>query len=139
MNKHENNGACLRCLEIFARFPHFNSDLFNWFLMIQAKFPDFHISEAGRGKIQQEQDFNEGESHAHWGESAHNYNCAFDSFFLINGKYTLEKILYDKISPEIPDFVNWYGMPTAVFYERPHFEKADWRELLKAGLVKLVE
>lgn len=95
------------------------------------------MSEAGRGKVRQELLYSSGASKAHYGESAHNYNCAVDTFFLINGKLSYDKLLYTKI--KIPDTIYWYGGPYAVFYERPHFEVKDWKDLKNSGSIKLVE
>lgn len=139
MTKHENNGECERCLELLNVYPGFDLDLLGWFKMVQAKFFNFHISEGGRGRVEQESDFQRGASKAHFGESAHNYNCAFDTFFLVNGQYSLDEKLYAALQAEIPEFVNWYGSKGAVFYERPHFEKRNWKDLRIAGLIALVE
>lgn len=136
---HLNNGSCSKCREIAFKYAGFDQDLWNWFQMIQAKFPDFHMAEAGRGHIEQELAFNRGASHAHWGESAHNYNAAFDGFWLVNGKYSLDERLFDLIQPEIPSFIIWYGAPSAPFRERPHYQKFNWRELASKKVLKLVE
>ena len=137
--KHLNDGACQHCLEIINRFPNFDAELLTWFLMVQAAFPDFHIAEAGRGRQLQDEDFAHGLSKASYGESAHNYNLAFDTFFLVDEKYSLDPKLYAALVPEIPDHIEWYGAQGAVFYERPHFEKRNWKYLRAQGLLKLVE
>ncbi len=139
MAKHDNSGACPHCLEIFNKFPGFDEDLMQWFKDAQKETPSFHIAEAGRGRIAQEQDFDRGLSKAHYGESAHNYNCAIDTFFMVSGKYSLDESLFRAIAIGLPSFIEWYGSPNAKFYERPHFEKTGWKELAESGLIFLVE
>lgn len=138
-NSHLNNGACDHCREIIEKFPGFEQRLQGWFHLIQAKFHNFHIAEAGRGKIIQEVYFNKGASRAHWTQSAHNWNAAIDTFWLVDGAYSLENSLYAQIQTEIPDFIEWYGARDAIFYERPHFEIKNWAELALQDLLKLVE
>lgn len=137
--KHENSGHCLKCDEIFKKFPDFNYDLYTWFIIVQAKYPELHISCAGRGRIEQEECYHRGASRAHYGHSSHNYNAAIDTFFLINDQYNLDKQQYLKIEPEIPNFIEWYGKKGAQFYELPHFEIVDWRGRVVKGLLRLVE
>jgi hypothetical protein len=136
---HVNNGACEKCIEIIEKYPGFNDQLKSWFLMMQAKTVNFHCANAGRGEIEQESYFQKGASKAHWGQSSHNYNCAIDTFFMVDGAYSLDKELFAEIAPEIPDYISWYGAPDAKFYELPHFEIKEWRKLMAAGEVNLVE
>ena len=137
--KHENDGACAKCQEIFDKYPGFYLPLRWWFSLVQLNNPAFHCAEAGRGKIEQEILFAKGRSRARWGQSAHNANIAFDSFFLVDGQYSLDRKLYESIEPEIPDFISWYGSPRASFPEVPHFECKGWKKLLAIGDVRLVE
>lgn len=139
MSKHDNSGACPHCLELLNKYPKFDEDLLQWFQSIQAKTPNFHVAEGGRGKEDQERDFTNGLSKAHYGHSAHNFNCAMDTFFLVNGQYSLDESLYQAVAIGLPQFIEWYGAPGAAFYERPHFEKVGWKDLADAGLVFLVE
>jgi len=81
-NKHVNNGSCDKCEEIFDVYLGFYQPLKDWFLKTQAKVKDCHISQAGRGKADQEADFTAGKSKAHYGQSSHNYNAAVDIFQL---------------------------------------------------------
>lgn len=138
---HTNNGVCPKCKEIMNKYPGLNSDLKNWFVMFQAKHPEGHISCAGRGKADQEAAFNAGMSRAHWGQSAHNYNCAID-FFEMSGKpkdIYEEKWFKEVLAPALPFFLNWYGAPGSSFRELPHVEVRNWHELKAKGLIHLVE
>lgn len=133
--KHKNGTtACEKCLAICNTYPGLSTDLKRWFFEQQKAVPSFHISEAGRGKVRQELLYSSGASKAHWGESAHNYNMAIDTFFLINGKLSYDKLLYAKL--KIPDTINWYGAPGSKFYERPHFEIKGWKAV---AVLKKVE
>jgi hypothetical protein len=136
---HVNTGSCQKCLDIMNRYVGFNAQLKSWFCLVQAKHWSFHCADAGRGKVEQETYFARGASRAQYGQSSHNFNVGLDTFFLVEGEYSLDKKLYALISPEIPKHIVWYGAPGAKFYELPHFELADWRGLLIKGLVKLVE
>lgn len=142
---HQNDGACKKCAEIFAAYPHVYTPLQNWFRLVQAKFPSFHTSCAGRGREAQEMCFNNRASLAHYGQSAHNYNAAFDGWFLVNGLYNgnlKDQDLHDlflQIYPEIPDYVVWYGYPGAKFYEMAHYEIRDWKDKVDRGVLDLVE
>jgi len=136
---HINNGNCFQCDLISKKYPHFSVDLLNWFKLIQARIPEFHISEAGRGKIEQNLYFARRASLAKYGESAHNYNAAMDTFFLIDGEYNLDKENYDLLVPEIPNYIEWYGKPGSHFFELPHFEIKNWIALARAKKISLVE
>ena len=139
MIHHENTGNCQECEIIFNRYPGFNSSLRNWFKIIQGKYPEFHIAEAGRGEAQQELYFARKVTRAHWLESAHNFNTAIDTFFLIDGKYSLDTSHYEFIEPEIPDFISWLGRKGSPYFELPHFEVKAWKTLRDEGLAKPVE
>lgn len=139
MASHDNSGACPHCIEILNTYPGIDEDLAEWFRETQKTFNNFHIAEAGRGKIAQEKDFARGASRAHYGHSAHNYNAAIDTFFLVNGAYSLDERLFDAVVVDLPFFIEWYGAKGAVFYERPHFEKIAWKYLADQGLLVLVE
>lgn len=137
--KHVNSGACGKCAEIFNRYPKFNLILRTWFEKQQHAYHPFHISDAGRGHIEQETYFNRKSSLAHWGQSAHNYGCAIDTFFLIDGKYSLSVNLYNHyIIPSMPSWIEW-GARWKSFPELPHFELSGWRALAKTGQIVLVE
>jgi len=137
--KHLNNGRCEKCQEIMNKYPGINALLKAWFEDVQEKNPDFHCSDAGRGYLDQELYFQRKSSLAHFGESAHNYNAAIDTFFLIDGKYCVDLDQYVKhIEPEIPDWLQW-GHNWEHFSETPHFEIKAWRTLREFGGVKLVE
>lgn len=137
--RHENNGACSKCREIFDKFPGFDKELRSWFEDMQAKNQEFHCSDAGRGRIDQEIYFQRKASKAHYGESSHNFNSGLDTFWLINGVYNLSLELYKKkIEPHIPDWIQW-GYRWRTFPEVPHFERKNWISLKEQGLIHLVE
>lgn len=139
--RHQNNGKCPKCAQIFDKYPGVNSDLRSWFENVQDSHPTAHISCAGRGKADQEAVFAEGKSKARWGQSAHNWNCAIDIFHMKMNHDGSVVALYDRpwyieiIEPNLEPFLKWYGTPGSSFYELPHVEIADWRN----GNARLVE
>lgn len=139
--KHENNGMCLKCHEIFSKYADINLTIFDWFCDFQKLHPEVHVSEAGRGKIQQNYLFEKKATKAQFGQSAHNYNCAVDIFVLIKGANSIypREWFYNILWPNIPDSLVWYGIPGSRFFELPHIELKGWRELARAGSIKLVE
>ncbi len=108
--------------------------------MMQAKCPEFHLSEAGRGQERQNQMFKEGKSRAKWLESAHNFNCAIDTFVMLPGVETLypKQWYMETLRPEIPSFLAWLGESTR-FPELPHIEVREWRKLLFRNAALCVE
>lgn len=137
---HTNEGDCKKCLEIFDRYPHFNEELKVWFLAIQLENPDAHISCAGRGRIDQEVAFKRGASRAHYGQSAHNYNCAIDIFQLKDKSAVWEVNWFRKVVAEnLYPHLKWYGTPGAIYNELPHVEISDWPMLVKNKKAVLVE
>ena len=139
MSKHENNGDCAGCDAIISKFPNFHLALRAWFKERQKATPEFHCADAGRGKVDQERYFSRGLSRAHWGESAHNYNCGLDTFFLVGGQYRLDEAFYDNLVQNLPQYIEWLGEKNSPFYERPHFQRRAWRDAVHEGFVKLVE
>lgn len=137
--KHENNGACLKCLEILDRNGGTETNLKNWFLFQQKLMPDFHVSCAVRGKFDQEMAFQKKASRAHFGQSAHNYSpaLAIDTFFLSMDKALWPKDRYVELCGErgnlLPDSIDWLGAIGSPFPELPHFEVVGWRGLVDAG------
>lgn len=136
---HKNNGDCEQCNSILSAYPGMNETLKTWFKQKQKDTPTFHCCDAGRGRAEQETYFARKASNAHYGESAHNYNCAIDTFFQINGQYHVDKNLYLSIVSDLPNTILWYGRPPAPFMENPHFEIVGWKALAAEGTVKLVE
>jgi len=135
---HTNDGNCEKCDQIFNTYPGVNLDLLSWFRLFQSRNPEAHISCAGRGRIEQEKDFQRGASKAHYGQSAHNYNCAIDLFVnQAENIYPTEWFL-KTLEPEIPNFLQW-GYQWATFKEMPHLELKLWKELVAEGKVILVE
>lgn len=143
MMKHVNNGRCPKCHEIIHRYSGFHEELLAWFMDLQERHPEAHVSCAGRGEIEQEGHYQVGRSKAHFGESAHNYNCALDLFEMWgNPKHIYENEWFQAvIRPEIEkhQWLNWYGSKDAKFKELPHVEVRNWRELRDQGLIHLVE
>ena len=139
--RHENNGNCAKCDQIFGKYPSFCKPLKLWFKNLQAKHPEAHISCAGRGKAEQEDAANHGLSKAHYGQSAHNYNAAIDIFELQGDKENIyeRRWFNNVVAPNIPDFLDWYGKPGSVFFELPHVEIKDWKSLAQKKVLKLVE
>jgi len=139
--RHENNGNCAKCDEIFDRYPNFVKILRDWFKALQEKHPEAHISCAGRGKEEQEDAHAKRLSRAHYGESAHNFNAAIDLFELQGDKGNLYERAWFRVvvAPNIPAFLNWYGAPGSKFYELPHVEIRDWKSLASKKVFTLVE
>lgn len=138
--KHENNGACTKCVMIKLRYPLFYAPLWEWFRRLQLSYPEIHISCAGRDEHEQEQLFLRKATRAHFGKSAHNYNAALDLFFLTPGSseiYPKEKF-EQVVAKNLPIWIEWYGRPGSSFYELPHVEIKDWRDLVKDGHLKLI-
>jgi hypothetical protein len=137
---HSNSGACLKCEEIMNTYPGMNRFLKEWFQSFQRANPIFHISCAGRGFEAQEAAKKEGTSRAHYGQSAHNYNCAVDLFIQSPGVNLYDKKLFSEaLKGKIPYVLNWYGTPGSLFYELPHVELRAWQGLLAEGVLALVE
>ena len=138
--RHVNNGNCPKCEELFNKYEGFNRDLKNWFQEFQSRQPSAHISCAGRGKDEQELDFINKKSRAHFGQSAHNYNCAVDIFVMQQGLNLYDKNWFETIlKPNLEPFLKWYGEKDAVFYELPHVELLDWKDLKDRGVAILVQ
>jgi len=139
--KHTNNGKCLKCEQIVGKYPGINNYLWFWFRELQKENPEVHISCAGRGEQEQNELFQRKASKARWGQSAHNYNCAIDVFVMIPGVDTIypkswfETVLMKKLNANL----NWYGRLGSPFYELPHIEVNNWKELLEKRKIKLVE
>lgn len=137
--KHENSGQCPRCQLILGKT---YAPLRAWFENVQRIVPETHISDAGRGRNKQEEYFSKGLSKAHFGESAHNYWAALDLFEMGGDdiKNIYEKKWFEKkLKPLLNEQINWYGMPGSKFYELPHVEWKQWRELRDKGVLGLVE
>ncbi len=137
---HLNNGLCLKCLEIASKYKGIYEPLWSWFNYVQLMTPDAHISEAGRGREKQELFKRTGASRASYGHSAHNYNAAIDIFRMKDGKAVYEKKWYEKnIISRLELWIKWYGEPGSKFYELPHFEVYNWRQLALDAKLSLVE
>lgn len=145
--KHTNNGECQKCLQIFEKFPGFHQGLKDWFIEVQKNNSEAHISAGGRGKLEQEEYFKKGSSKAHYEQSSHNFNAAIDIFKLHDTGAEWPKAWFNNVIKlavdshnTTADFkINWYGQPGSSFYELPHCEVSNWKELVKEGVLKLVE
>jgi hypothetical protein len=148
--RHVNSGACDKCVAILDSFPGLHAGLRNWFLDLQKKDPTAHVSCAGRGKKAQEEAFAAGTSRAHFGQSAHNYNAAIDIFRLTaDSQLSYERSWFDHVIGKAvqtqnehpaPVFkIEWYGQKGSPYFELPHCEVKDWKELVAQGKQKLVE
>ena len=145
MSSHQNiHGECPKCNEILDKYPGFSPELRMWFGFVRRSFFDFHISEAGRGKIDQQADYERGASRAQYGESPHNWNGALDTFFLdpaAPGHYSLSRAKYAAVFERCPlgSAFTWYGAKGATFPEVPHIQLTNWRDMAQRGDLKLVE
>lgn len=140
-NKHLNTGECLKCAEILNQYPNFYKPLENWFLDLQKRNPEIHISAAGRGKKEQEDYFKKGASKAKYGESAHNYNAALDLFRLTLSGASFQTLWYiQNVKPEVnkSGFLE-YGGDWTHFKDWPHCEVANWKDMVKKKELLLVE
>lgn len=138
---HTNNGACEKCDQIFDRYTDFYEPLRAWFEDFQSEHPEAHISCAGRGYEDQEYFFSIKTTKARYGQSSHNYNAAIDIFEMSVDFTDIYEISWFKnvLAPAIPDWLKWYGEPGSSFYELPHVEVRNWRELVHEGVLTLVE
>ena len=137
--KHTNNGNCPKCKEIMDEYPGLHVLIRDWFTRMQSETPEFHCADAGRGYLEQETYFKRRASNAHYGQSAHNWNCAIDTFFMFSGIYSVDLHHYVKnIEEHIPEWIQW-GHNWASFKETPHFELKAWKMLRDSGELKLVE
>lgn len=138
MTKHVNGRTCDRCEELIAKYPGIYPPIYAWYVSMKDSYPEFHISCAGRGKTDQEAAFASGHSRAHYGQSAHNVNAAFDVFRNVGDIY--DKAWFARvIEPNVRTWMVWYGAPGAKYPELPHLEVRNWKELLADGTLKLVE
>jgi hypothetical protein len=139
--KHTNDGKCKKCLEIIYKFPNPYQRAVLWFVDLQSRHHEAHVSEWGRGEDSQEALFLRGASRAKWKKSAHNWNAAFDIFEMGGDpKNIYESSFYKEVlKPNLPTWLKWYGEPGSPFFELPHVEVATWKEMAASGELKLVE
>ena len=142
---HTNNGKCPKCSEILNRYKGFHVDLGLWFIELQSRLPEAHISWAGRGKADQELLYKQGLTRAKYTQSSHNYNAALDLFRLTHagGAAFDSKWYKEQIGPEAlkHPWIRWYGILEGKndFYELPHIEVRGWRKFAEQGKLTLVE
>jgi len=138
MIKHVNARTCEKCEELINKYPGFYQPLREWYDSMKDSYPEFHISCAGRGKVDQEAAFAGKHSKARYGQSAHNVNAAFDVFRNVGDIY--DRAWFARVvAPNIRTWMVWYGAPGAKFPELPHVEVRDWKTLLTNGTLTLVE
>lgn len=139
--RHENNGRCIKCIEIFEKYPGFYEPLKVWFEALQTSHPEAHISCAGRGMEDQEMLYLRRATRARYGESAHNYGAAIDIWENTgNASDIYEKTWFrDVLKPRLVDWLEWYGAEDAKFKELPHVEVKNWKAMAKRKALKLVE
>jgi hypothetical protein len=134
---HVNNGNCPKCEEIIDKYPGCNPLLVDWFIQLQKRFPDAHVSCAGRGKKDQDDAKKRGASRAGYGESSHNYNQALDIFRLhANGAEWPKEWFNTVVGNNLPEWIEWYGKPNSRFFELPHIEVKAWRSIKDKKLVE---
>lgn len=141
--KHTNTPTCDKCEEVFNRYPGFHPPLRTWVYALRNKYPEAHISAAGRGKADQEQFFKMGTSRAHYGQSAHNFNAAVDFFRLtLSGGAAFDAPWYKAVigkEAALNPLLRWYGAPPISFPELPHLEWASWKQMAAVGQLSLVD
>ena len=98
----------------------------------------YALTTTHRGAADQEAAKASGNSHAHFGQSPHNYlpALAFDAYPLIDGKVDVNdakaldaqaariKAIAAKVNIDIVWGGDWHSI-----IDRPHFELSNWREL----------
>ncbi len=135
--RHTNNGDCPKCEEILNRFAGCHPMLVDWFVQLQRKHPDAHISCAGRGRKDQEDAKKRGASKASYGESAHNYNMALDLFKMHQSGAEWPRDWFNEVvGKTLPGWLTWYGAPGSKFFELPHVEVTNWRSDQRKKLVE---
>lgn len=147
VRRHENNGSCFKCKEIFDKYPGTakSDELERWFFCVQFAVPEAHISEAGRNKADQLAAHKRKASKALWRQSAHNFKAAVDIFRNNKGRTEYsEEWFNENIKPHINEDLDWYGLKVngkAVhsFYELPHVQLKGWKKMVVDGLLKPVE
>jgi hypothetical protein len=131
--RHENNGKCQRCHSIFEKYPGFHKGLREWFEALQLIHPEAHISCAGRGRDEQEAALIRGASKAPFGKSAHNFNAAIDIFEQVGDLANIYEINWFNsvigVAIKKAPWLKWYGEKGSEFYELPHIELSDWKNL----------
>lgn len=145
---HINKAICPKCLEVLAKYPGFYKPLQDWVLAFRTAHIDAHISSGGRGRADQELFFKKGLSRAHYGQSSHSFNAAIDLFRLTQANNveplvaSFESAWYRQVvgpAANANPNLRWYGKPPITFMELPHIEWANWRELARQGVLKLVD
>lgn len=105
---------------------------------------DFVILDAQRGRGEQERAFKQGNSKAHFGQSAHNYApavamdiCPYPIDWNDVPKFVaMSKVVKAKAKALGVELV--YGGDWKSIKDYPHFELANWKQLVKDGSVDLI-
>ncbi len=106
---------------------------------------DFVILDAQRGRAEQERAFKQGNSKAHFGQSAHNFEpavamdiCPYPiDWNNIERFKEMAKVVKAKakaLGIEVD-----YGGDWKSIKDYPHFELSNWKQLVKTGAVQLIE
>jgi len=110
----------------------------DWFMIMQGKFNECHVSCAGRDEKSQTEAFNAGRSLAEFGQSPHNFTPAFaiDLFRIdSDGHAHFEMEWYkENLVPEMPKYLTWGGTFKSrktgkSFPDGPHFEITGWSKM----------
>lgn len=140
---HINTSPCPQCTLIINKYPNPHPELTKWVTYFRLLNPDAHISECGRGVVDQNNDYIKGVSKAKWGESAHNYNAAVDFFRITQQAGATWDPAWFKatLGPAVglqSDWLVWGGTFTSLT-DLPHVEVKGWELLAQSGQLMLVE
>jgi peptidoglycan L-alanyl-D-glutamate endopeptidase CwlK len=98
---------------------------------------DFMVIQSDRSEVEQEADFKKGVTHAHWGESPHDFNPSFAvdcaplplDWNNTNSFATMASHIKDA-AKSIGVEVTWGG-DWHTIKDHPHIELTNWRKLAK--------
>jgi len=142
MAKHTNTDHCAKCEEIILKYGGLFYTLKDWFDKIRIKYPEAHISCAGRNEKDQQEAFARGMSKATFGKSPHNYvpTPALDLFRLDKeGKASWDKEWYKLVIGEnLETNLSWGGNWQS-FRDNPHVEISNWRFLRDSEKISLIK
>jgi hypothetical protein len=58
---------------------------------------------------------------------------------MIDGQYRLDRNLFDNVMQNLDSMLSWYGAIGCEYFELPHIEMKNWKQLYSSGILKLVE
>lgn len=125
---HVNAIVCLRCEE---KLKQVHPDLRRWVGVLRSTHLDAHVSCGYRGEAEQELDFTNGASKAHFGQSAHNTlpATAVDLFRLtLSNGASFDRVWYEKVLAPIVQASGlvWGGSWHSI-KDMPHVELPDFK------------